>query len=60
MGIGWLGTLAFLVLLLAGAWLRSSGPGFLEIPAIALEVLASAGLVLSFIAAIVIPFVGRR
>ena len=60
MGIGWLGSLFFLAVLAAAAWLRAAGPGWTEVPAIAIELIASVGLLVSFVAAIIIPFVGRR
>lgn len=60
MGIGWLGTLVFFAVLLASAWLRTVGPGWTELPAVAIELFASVGLLVSFVAAIIIPFIGRR
>lgn len=60
MSLEWLSTVVFAVLLALFAWLRQSGPGWMEPLAIALMVGASIGLVVSFLAAMLLPIVLRR
>ncbi len=60
MSLEWMSTLFFAVLLGLFAWLRQSGPGWLEPVAVALMIVAAVGLVVSFLAAMLLPIVLRR
>ena len=60
MSLEWLATIAFAILLALFTWLRQSGPDWIEPVAIALMIAASVGLVVSFLAAILLPIVLRR
>ena len=60
MSLEWLATLVFAVLLALFTWLRQSGPEWIEVLAVVLMIAAAVGLVVSFLAAILLPIVLRR
>ena len=60
MSLEWMATLFFAVLLGLFAWLRLSGPGWLEPVALVLMVVAAIGLVVSFVATMLLPILLRR